>query len=519
MFHALRTTLRLGIVLALAGVGAPVHAGEADGENAGARSWTAREGGAAGPLIHLPPVGNQRDSFTCVSFAVRTVAAFHRRRLEPLPASGVRALTSAEWEGEFEPSVTYLHNFEIRRLTCEQGGVCDGAAAFHPSGAMPNVHRIFFALTSLGAPTAHSAPFTTNVAALPSSAQREEAQRLRCCWQAAVGPFAPQRLTGDEITEAALRRALRDGPVVAMMNVFTDFDCSGGRIYGPRASADRRGRHALVVVGYDPDLAGRGPAFQFMNSWGDDWRDHGMVWIRFADFGLHPGAALPVIDSVWVRESSNAAHDGPRGRSPCEPCAKAATPLSDAVFGPPRVESQAWHDDGLDTPCGAVPVRPIEAPHGPSAPDHDKPADRTPQLAPEVVAIRRKTGVMLTLVAPPIPLVPALFDAKIRYFVGSLEAARRAPRGRPDEVVRPVDPSLGYRFVFASLDNVQRADPNLGPDPEAIGAWQDRARFEVADEQRLGSGPLLVRIEVRYPGDDERGAPRLLREYVLQIAP
>ncbi len=52
--------------------------------------------------------------------------------------------------------------------------------------------------------------------------------------------------------------------------------------------------HAMCVIGYDDNL--EGGALQLMNSWGEDWGDRGMAWIRYRDFerftkeayGLYP---------------------------------------------------------------------------------------------------------------------------------------------------------------------------------------------------------------------------------------
>ncbi len=52
--------------------------------------------------------------------------------------------------------------------------------------------------------------------------------------------------------------------------------------------------HAMCVVGYDDNL--EGGAFQIMNSWGEDWGDRGIAWVRYRDFerftkeayGLYP---------------------------------------------------------------------------------------------------------------------------------------------------------------------------------------------------------------------------------------
>lgn len=40
--------------------------------------------------------------------------------------------------------------------------------------------------------------------------------------------------------------------------------------------------HAMCVIGYDDNLAGG--AFQIMNSWGPNWGDNGIAWVRYQDF-------------------------------------------------------------------------------------------------------------------------------------------------------------------------------------------------------------------------------------------
>ncbi|MEZ5042228.1 MAG: C1 family peptidase [Saprospiraceae bacterium] len=54
------------------------------------------------------------------------------------------------------------------------------------------------------------------------------------------------------------------------------------------------GGHAMCVIGYDDNR--EGGAFQIMNSWGEDWGNRGIFWMRYRDFeqftkeayGLHP---------------------------------------------------------------------------------------------------------------------------------------------------------------------------------------------------------------------------------------
>ena len=64
------------------------------------------------------------------------------------------------------------------------------------------------------------------------------------------------------------------------------------------------GGHAMCIIGYDDRM--EGGAFQIMNSWGNDWGQNGIAYVRYADFksfvreayGLDPmtkrGAALNI---------------------------------------------------------------------------------------------------------------------------------------------------------------------------------------------------------------------------------
>jgi hypothetical protein len=65
------------------------------------------------------------------------------------------------------------------------------------------------------------------------------------------------------------------------------------RDYGMRGF----GGHAMCVIGYDDNK--NGGAFQIMNSWGEDWGDDGIAWVRYRDFehftkeayGIYPMAS------------------------------------------------------------------------------------------------------------------------------------------------------------------------------------------------------------------------------------
>ena len=120
------------------------------------------------------------------------------------------------------------------------------------------------------------------------------------------------RLTETEDVNGINIRAVKehlakDAPVVIGMMVGGTFmqDMMGKDTWAP-SSDDRSqmgfGGHAMCVIGYDD----RRQAFQFMNSWGPEWGNNGIAWVRYADFkefvreayGIDPmpkrGAALNV---------------------------------------------------------------------------------------------------------------------------------------------------------------------------------------------------------------------------------
>jgi hypothetical protein len=82
----------------------------------------------------------------------------------------------------------------------------------------------------------------------------------------------------------------------------------GRRLYIPDRSdysGTRLGGHAMCVIGYDDYY--EGGAFQVMNSWGEEWGEDGLFWMRYNDFdyftreayGLYPmGDADKVISDV-----------------------------------------------------------------------------------------------------------------------------------------------------------------------------------------------------------------------------
>ncbi len=122
------------------------------------------------------------------------------------------------------------------------------------------------------------------------------------------------RLTETEDVNGINIRAIKehlakDAPVVIGMMVGGTFmqDMMGQKVWHPTGNDQDMtgfGGHAMCVIGYDDRV--EGGAFQLMNSWGPEWGQNGIAYVRYGDFktfvreayGLDPlpktGAALNV---------------------------------------------------------------------------------------------------------------------------------------------------------------------------------------------------------------------------------
>ncbi len=122
------------------------------------------------------------------------------------------------------------------------------------------------------------------------------------------------RLTeGDGVSNLSLRaikeHLAKDAPVVIGMMVGGSFmeGMMGQKVWHPTREDYNQtgfGGHALCIIGYDDRL--EGGSFQIMNSWGKEWGEDGIGWVRYNDFkefvresyGIDPmpkrGAALNI---------------------------------------------------------------------------------------------------------------------------------------------------------------------------------------------------------------------------------
>eukprot|EP00743_Colponemidia_sp_Colp-15_P000828 GILK01000914.1.p1 GENE.GILK01000914.1~~GILK01000914.1.p1 ORF type:complete len:407 (-),score=38.71 GILK01000914.1:131-1303(-) len=88
-----------------------------------------------------------------------------------------------------------------------------------------------------------------------------------------------------KLNEQALRREIfENGPVVASFDVYTDFSqffaYHPQGVYSKTSGAEKRGGHAVKVVGWGVEASTNTPYWLIQNSWGPDWGDSGFFRMK-----------------------------------------------------------------------------------------------------------------------------------------------------------------------------------------------------------------------------------------------
>lgn len=220
-------------------------------------------------LKYAPPRKNQGRQGSCVGWA---------------SAYGARSILYARETGKnpsqvpFSPSFLYNH-IAIPRSNCQGSYLPDAMDFMKRVGAMPLAEFPYD-------------PSSCQLKASQSEAQVASNFRTR----------GYQRLTkggGRPDMEAIRQYIAKGGPVVIGMEVGGTFmrAMEGRKVWEPNRSDRSKygyGGHAMCVIGYDDNLAGG--AFQIMNSWGPEWGENGVAWVKYKDFdyfvmeayGLYP---------------------------------------------------------------------------------------------------------------------------------------------------------------------------------------------------------------------------------------
>lgn len=107
----------------------------------------------------------------------------------------------------------------------------------------------------------------------------------------------------------ALKQNIAQGaPVVIAMKVPESFYAVSGDLWTPKSSErngnlDRLGGHAMCAIGYDNNKFGG--AIQVMNSWGRNWGNDGVFWIKYDDFSRFVREAYGLFPHAKTKAASD----------------------------------------------------------------------------------------------------------------------------------------------------------------------------------------------------------------------
>lgn len=79
------------------------------------------------------------------------------------------------------------------------------------------------------------------------------------------------------------KEALSEGYPIIIGLMMTNSFRNINQVWDPSYSEANLGGHALCVIGYDDNKFGG--AFRIINSWGEEWGDNGLCWVKYKDFG------------------------------------------------------------------------------------------------------------------------------------------------------------------------------------------------------------------------------------------
>jgi len=213
-------------------------------------------------LDHAPKRLNQGRQGSCVgwasSYAARTILYAQETGKNPDAVS-------------FSPS--YLYNQIALNKDCQGAYLHDAMANMKKGGVAPFNEYVY---------DPNSCQFDAD------SQDKNAAQNYKIAGY--------QRLTkGDDLKSVdylAMKQNLAQGaPVVIGMMVGGSFmqNMMGNDVWIPTGQDYNQrgfGGHAMCVIGYDDYKYNNEGAFQIMNSWGPEWGQNGVGWVRYKDFEI-----------------------------------------------------------------------------------------------------------------------------------------------------------------------------------------------------------------------------------------
>jgi len=229
---------------------------------------------------NFPIPGNQGRSQSCVGWATAYAAKSYQERVEMN-----WSLNSSDHL--FSPSFIYNQI---------NGGKDKGS----------NIVKAIELIMNKGAATLATMPFNDmDFRTQPSIAAFNEAIKFK-----AIG-F--QKVNGTMGIKAILASGQ---PVIASIASFRSLEHLRGMPSIYNIASGSWGGHAVTIVGYDD--ASYGGAFKIINSWGQDWGDHGYFWLPYS-FAANPVKAGKTKTTPILREAFTLVDAPNSGVTPVEP--------------------------------------------------------------------------------------------------------------------------------------------------------------------------------------------------------
>ena len=208
-------------------------------------------------LQYAPPRLNQGRQGSCVGWA----SAYSARSILHARATGENPQSAA-----FSPA--FLYN-QIALTNCQGAYLMEALENMKSVGSLPFREFTYN---------------ETSCSNSPNSSQKSDASsyKIRGYNRLSKGGY------NYKVDMAGIRQNIAQGaPVVIGMQVGGSFMT---RMYGQSdwkpTNSDKSLRgfsgHAMSVIGYDDNR--NGGSFQIMNSWGNQWGDKGVAWVKYGDF-------------------------------------------------------------------------------------------------------------------------------------------------------------------------------------------------------------------------------------------